>query len=130
MNHTRERESKHDNERILEDQADGCISQRVGYLDRGTGEHQSNQVFGTDGLCRTLQSGLETRNPVKIFEGGGSSKKEQVNTNPTKCGQTTETHERSMPTNTSTQCLSKMIRSGGRGSLDRHTWDLIEESLN
>lgn len=102
-------------------------SGRVGYLEHGTGEHQSNVVYGTDGLCRTLQSELETKNPVKIFEGGGSYRKEQVNTNQTKSTPQTEMLERLMQQSTNTQCLSKTVRSGGRGSLDRHTWDLINE---
>jgi len=40
----------------------------IGFLDRGTGEHQSNQVYSTDGVARTLQSELEIRNPLKILE--------------------------------------------------------------
>lgn len=40
----------------------------IGFLDRGTGEHQSNQVYSTDVVARTLQSELEIRNPLKILE--------------------------------------------------------------
>ena len=58
---------------------------------------------------------------------GGSYRKEQVNTNPTKSTPQTEMLERLMQQSTNTQCLSKTVRSGGRGSLDRHTWDLINE---
>ena len=39
-----------------------------GYIENGTGQHQSNQIFDTDGLARTLQSGLEAKNPLKILE--------------------------------------------------------------
>ena len=64
----RERESRNSDGRVLQDKNDGCSAQRVGYLDRGTGKHQSNEVFDPNGLARTLQSGLEQKNPMKIYE--------------------------------------------------------------
>ena len=63
----RERESseEHRGERRSAD----AMQLSQGFIDRGTGEHQSNQVFSTDGLARTLQGELEKRNPLKIIEG-------------------------------------------------------------
>ena len=59
--------------------------------------------------------------------GGGSSKEEQESTNQMKsqamkkrCG----VYQRQT---TNTNRLSKAIRSGGRGSVDRHNWDVICE---
>ena len=68
MHRSRERESRTSDGRVLQDEDDGCSAQRVGYLDRGTGKHQSNEVFDPNGLARTLQSGLEMKNPMKIYE--------------------------------------------------------------
>lgn len=62
--------------------------------------------------------------------GGGSSKREQVNTNRTQFTQGKEMQDASMRVTTSTQSkLSKTIRSGGRGSTDRHQWDVICEKI-
>ena len=63
----RERESKPNDHESWEELYGRQLSQ--GFIDRGTGEHQSNQVFSTDGLARTLQGELEKRNPLKIIEG-------------------------------------------------------------
>lgn len=39
----------------------------VGYIEHGTGKHQSNTVYSQDGLSRTLQGG-DWRSPIKIYE--------------------------------------------------------------
>ena len=68
LHRSRERESRNSDGWVLQDKDDGCSAQRVGYLDRGTGKHQSNEVFDPNGIARTLQSGLEMKNPMKIYE--------------------------------------------------------------
>ena len=123
----RERESRNDNVRLSQDKTDRHNAERIGYVDKGTGEHQSNQVYDENGLSRTMQH-TDYKDPMLVRTGGGSSIKEQVNTNQTKSTQSMETQELSMRTITSTQSkLSKTIRSGGRGSIDRHSWDIINE---
>ena len=67
------------------------------------------------------------REREKVVEESATLNMEQVNTNPTKSTPQTEMLERLMQQSANTQCLSKTVRSGGRGSLDRHTWDLINE---
>ena len=61
--------------------------------------------------------------------GGGSSKEEQESTNQTRCLTSKMKHQE--PCNAATinrqSKLSKAIRSGGRGSIDRHRWDVICE---
>lgn len=88
----RERESSEEHRLERGEQYAGQLLE--GYLEHGTGEHQSNQVYSTDGIARTLQSELEIRNPLKIVE---------------------------------KKTVSNSVRGGGRGSLDRHQWDLITE---
>ena len=39
---------------------------QTGYIERGTGEHQSNAVYSVNGLCRTLQAG-DWKSPVKVI---------------------------------------------------------------
>ena len=84
-------------------------------------------MFDENGLSRTIQH-TDYKDPMLVKSGGGSLIKEQVNTNQTKSIQNTETQEPLMPMTTSIQCLSKTIRSGGRGSVDRHSWDVIMEN--
>ena len=63
----RERESKDDNgERGTE--VGRQLHNRAGYIDKGSGEHQSNIVYSTDGIARTIQGELETKSPLKILE--------------------------------------------------------------
>lgn len=127
MSHSRERESRQDSS--AEDESSrGGLPDRVGYIEHGTGKHQSNEVFNEHGCSRTMQS-TDWKDPMLVRTGGGSSKKEQVNTKATKSTPQTETLERLMQQSTNTQCLSKAIRSGGKGSLDRHMWDLISEEI-
>lgn len=64
----RERESEDDQARRLKSEVGRQLHNRVGYLDRGTGEHQSNTVYSTDGVARTIQGELETKSPLKILE--------------------------------------------------------------
>lgn len=62
----RERESSED--RADQDgQIGSGICQRVGYIEHGTGEHQSNQVFSAEGTARTLQA-RDCSSPIKIID--------------------------------------------------------------
>ena len=40
---------------------------KIGYMDKGSGEHQSNQVFNKDGICPTLPS-VSYKEPLKIID--------------------------------------------------------------
>lgn len=64
--------------------------------------------------------------------GGGSSKEEQESTNQMRClTLTMKPLDAYRQVTTKTQSkLSNTIRSGGRGSLDRHTWDIVYEEEN
>ena len=64
-----ERERERSEEHRCERRPADAMQLSQGFIDRGTGEHQSNQVFSTGGLARTLQGELEKRNPLKIIEG-------------------------------------------------------------
>ena len=39
----------------------------VGYLDKGTGKHQSNMVYRSDGLCRCLNA-CDYKSPSQIID--------------------------------------------------------------
>ena len=43
-----------------------CVN-GLGYLEKGTGQHQSNMVYGTDGLCPTEYS-AQWKEPFKVME--------------------------------------------------------------
>lgn len=50
-------------------------ARQVGYVEKGTGQHQSNQVFDENGLSRTMQS-TDWKDPMLIkTEGGGCLKR-------------------------------------------------------
>jgi len=38
----------------------------VGYIEKGTGKHQSNVVYSTDGIARCLQADGDSKNPLKV----------------------------------------------------------------
>lgn len=92
MSLARERESGNADCRLLENEDNGCIHQREGFIEKGTGVHQSNEVHSLDGLCPTIPASTGVKEPPKMFLE-----------------------------------VSKTIRGGGRGSLDRHEWDIICE---
>ena len=66
---------------------DNHDSNQVGYIEKGTGQHQSNTIYSAEGCSRTIQA-TDWKDP---------------------------------------QLVSHAIRGGGRGSLDRHQWDLVQE---
>lgn len=63
----RERESSTRNHNESDTDGQRICEGKIGFLDRGTGEHQTNQVFSVDGIARTLQSSLESKSPMKIM---------------------------------------------------------------
>lgn len=40
---------------------------QLGFIEKGTGKHQSNTVYGSDGLSPTL-SAVDYKEPVKVIE--------------------------------------------------------------
>lgn len=38
----------------------------MGFIDNGTGKHQSNTVFSADGIARAMQA-CDTKDPIKII---------------------------------------------------------------
>lgn len=43
-----------------------CVKQ-LGFIEKGTGKHQSNTVYSSDGLSPTLNAG-DYKEPVKVIE--------------------------------------------------------------
>ena len=39
----------------------------LGYIEKGTGKHQSNMVYGTDGLCPS-EYAVQYKEPMKVME--------------------------------------------------------------
>ena len=39
----------------------------LGFIDKGTGKHQSNAVYGTDGIC-PCECSVQHKEPYKILE--------------------------------------------------------------
>lgn len=68
------------------------VHQGIGYVDKGTGQHQGNTVY--TGLGRTILA-TDYKHPMLKLE----------------------------------KSVSNSVRRGGRGSLDRHQWDLVQERL-
>lgn len=86
-----------------------------------------------DKIAKAVQTKMDRPETEFITtDGGGLLTTEQENINQTLSStKTMKQQGASMPTTTSTQSkLSKTIRSGGRGSLDRHEWDIIYEDDN
>ena len=40
---------------------------KLGFIDKGSGEHQSNQVWGTDANCPTVPS-ISWKEPLKVVD--------------------------------------------------------------
>ena len=85
-------------------------------------------------VSKTIQTKMDRPEVeyIEEFVGGGLSKEEQVNINPTESTLTQTKHpyryRQGIGKNRSR--LSNTIRSSGRGSLDRHSWDVILEDSN
>ena len=43
-------------------------SLKMGFIDKGTGEHQSNQVFSKNGSCPTIPAVSGAKEPLKIID--------------------------------------------------------------
>ena len=39
----------------------------IGFIDKGTGKHQSNVIYGTDGICPS-ECSVQYKEPYKILE--------------------------------------------------------------
>ena len=39
----------------------------IGYIEKGTGKHQSNVVYSLDGLCPTIPASTGVKEPPKMF---------------------------------------------------------------
>lgn len=71
MSRARERERESSESRADEYDSSGSgICGRVGFVDKGTGEHQSNQVFSDKGCSRTIQA-TDWKDPQLVKCGGG-----------------------------------------------------------
>ena len=49
------------------DQAERQSSNKLGYIDKGSGEHQSNQVFNKKNICPTVHC-TSWKQPLKIVD--------------------------------------------------------------
>ena len=54
-------------ELVTRDQMELSLLNKVGFIDKGSGEHQSNQVFNKQGICPTVPS-VSYKEPLKILE--------------------------------------------------------------
>ena len=61
----RERESEQ-SDNAESNEIDIGVCKREGFIDRGTGKHQSNEVYSTD-IARTLTHS-DYKNPMKIID--------------------------------------------------------------
>ena len=52
---------------VTTDQRKTASSNKVGFMDKGTGEHQSNQVWGKQGICPTIPC-ISWKEPLKIMD--------------------------------------------------------------
>lgn len=43
-----------------------CVKE-IGYIDKGTGRHQSNTVYDPDGIARCLQASGDRKDPLKVL---------------------------------------------------------------
>lgn len=89
------------------------------------------EAFERERVGKTVQTKTDRADCNYIISGGGLSKTEQVNTSQTKCMTTKMSgHDvfRRQTTNDRSR-LSKAIRTSGRGSTDRHMWDIVNEEI-
>ena len=54
-------------ESVTLNQTETLLLNKVGFIDKGTGEHQSNQVWGKNGKCPTLPA-VSYKEPIKIID--------------------------------------------------------------
>lgn len=54
-------------ESVTLDQMVTVSSNKLGFMDKGSGEHQSNQVFNKNGVCPTVPS-VSWKEPLKIVD--------------------------------------------------------------
>ena len=65
MSRSRERESKQEHHNQFNEDGQR-VCQRIGYVEKGTGQHQSNEVYSTD-IARTLTHS-DFKSPMKIID--------------------------------------------------------------
>lgn len=47
--------------------AESLSVQELGFIEKGTGKHQSNTVYGSDELCPTITA-VSWKEPLKVIE--------------------------------------------------------------
>lgn len=106
-----------------------CV--RVGGLyDKDGSRHQAGSVYDPNGLCATLST-MQGGNQEPIIvasRGRGENNEQQLEPNFTGTTNTLTSVQKDNYV-AEPRDISKTVRTGGRGSLDRHSWDIVTEPI-
>lgn len=113
----------------LNQSTDKCV--RVGGLyDKEKSRHQAGSVYDPNGVCATLST-MQGGNQEPIIvasRGRGENNEQQLEPNFTGATNTlTSVQKDNLVAEPRDIC--KTVRTGGRGSLDRHSWDIVSEPI-
>lgn len=113
----------------LNQSTDKCV--RVGGLyDKEKSRHQAGSVYDPNGVCATLST-MQGGNQEPIIvasRGRGENNEQQLEPNFTGATNTLMSVQKDNLV-AEPRDISKTVRTGGRGSLDRHSWDIVPEPI-
>ena len=113
----------------LNQSTDKCV--RVGGLyDKEKSRHQAGSVYDPNGVCATLST-MQGGNQEPIIvasRGRGENNEQQLEPNFTGATNTLTSVQKDNLV-AEPRDISKTVRTGGRGSLDRHSWDIVPEPI-
>lgn len=106
-----------------------CV--RVGGLyDKEGSRHQAGSIYDPNGVCATLST-MQGGNQEPIIvasRGRGENNEQQLEPNFTGATNTLTSVQKDNLV-AEPRDISKTVRTGGRGSLDRHSWDIVPEPI-
>jgi len=106
-----------------------CV--RVGGLyDKEGSRHQAGSIYDPNGVCATLST-MQGGNQEPIIvasRGRGENNEQQLEPNFTGVTNTLTSVQKDNLV-AEPRDISKTVRTGGRGSLDRHSWDIVPEPI-
>lgn len=106
-----------------------CV--RVGGLyDKEGSRHQAGSIYDPNGVCATLST-MQGGNQEPIIvasRGRGENNEQQLEPNFTGATNTLTSVQKDNLV-AEPRDISKTVRTGGRGSLDRHSWDIVTEPI-
>lgn len=113
----------------LNQSTDKCV--RVGGLyDKEKSRHQAGSVYDPNGVCATLST-MQGGNQEPIIvasRGRGENNEQQLEPNFTGATNTLTSVQKDNLV-AEPRDISRTVRTGGRGSLDRHSWDIVSEPI-